>query len=123
MQRDSNRPRRVAELIRRELAMIIPRELDHPLAGRITLTAAEVSRDFSSANVFFTLIDGEKEANTAAKALNHAAGYLRHHLMSRVTLRTVPHLRFRYDRSVTDGARLESLINRAVAEDKARKED
>jgi len=123
MQRDSNRPRRVAELIRRELAMIIPRELDHPLAGRITLTAADVSRDFSSANVFFTLIDGEHEAKAAAQALNHAAGFLRHHLMSRISMRKIPHLRFRYDQSVTDGARLESLISRAIAEDQSGKPD
>ena len=40
MQKDSNRPRRVAELIKRELAMLIPRELDDPHAHEITITGA-----------------------------------------------------------------------------------
>jgi len=103
--------------------MIIPRELHHPLAGRITLTAAEVSRDFSSAKVFFTLLDGETKAKEATQALNHAAGFLRHQLMSRVTLRTIPQLRFRYDESVVHGARLSSLIDKAIAEDQSEKPD
>jgi len=38
--------------------------------------------------------------------------------MGRVTLRTVPALRFYFDESVERGARIDSLIGRAIAEDK-----
>lgn len=135
MQKDSNRPRRIAELLRRELAQLIPRELHHPLAHRITLTHAEMSRDLSSVKIYFTLLGAavatapaaaagvappapSRDSKDATKALNHAAGFLRHALHGRVVLRTIPELRFHFDEVVERGARLTSLIDRAVAEDK-----
>ncbi len=123
MHKESNRPRRVAELIKRELALIIPRELEHPLAHRITLTHAEAPRDMSSVKIYFTLLDGAAAAKEAAKALNQAAGFLRHTLRDRVVLRAIPELRFQYDESVDRGARLTSLIDKAIAEDKEHPRD
>jgi ribosome-binding factor A len=121
MHKDSNRPRRVAELIRRELAMLIPRELDDPHAHDITLTGAEVSPDLASARVYFSLLAGAAEANQVAKSLNHAAGFLRHALRGRVALkRGVPQLRFVFDESLERGARIDRLIEQALAEDKQR---
>lgn len=122
MQKASNRPRRVAELIRRELAMLIPRELDDPKAHQITLTGVEVSRDMSSARIYFSLLKGAAEAKQTVKSLNQVAGYLRHVLMGRVSLRSVPALRFYFDESVERGARIDSLIDQAITEDKTHKE-
>ncbi|MBI3546164.1 MAG: 30S ribosome-binding factor RbfA [Gammaproteobacteria bacterium] len=122
MQKDSNRPRRVAELIKRELAMLIARELDDPHAHDVTLTSAEVSRDMSSARIYFSMLSGAAEAKKTVKSLNRAAGFLRHALMQRLSLRTVPALRFYFDESVERGARIDSLIEQALAEDKTHKE-
>jgi ribosome-binding factor A len=58
------------------------------------------------------------KAKETARALNHAAGFLRHELRGRVILRSIPQLRFHYDESVERGARLTSLIDKAIAEDK-----
>ena len=121
MVKDTNRTRRVAELIRRELAVLIPRELDDPHAHQITLTGAEVSRDLSSARIYFSLLSGASEAKHVVKSLNRAAGFLRHALMGRVTLRTVPALRFYFDESIERGAKIDALIEMAISEDKDRK--
>jgi ribosome-binding factor A len=118
MKTESNRPRRVAELIRRELATLIPRELDDPHAHQITITGAEVSRDMSSARIYYSLLSGAAAAKQTTKSLNRAAGFLRHVLMERVSLRTVPALRFYFDESVERGARIDSLIEQALSEDK-----
>ena len=122
MKTESNRPRRVAELIRRELAMLIPRELDDPHAHQITITGAEVSRDMSSARIYYSLLSGAAAAKQTTKSLNRAAGFLRHVLMERVSLRTVPALRFYFDESVERGARIDSLIEQAISEDKIHKD-
>lgn len=122
MKTESNRPRRVAELIRRELAMLIPRELDDPHAHQITITGAEVSRDMSSARIYYSLLSGAAEAKQTTKSLNRAAGFLRHALMQRVSLRSVPALRFYFDESVERGARIDSLIEQAISEDKTHKD-
>lgn len=118
MQKDSNRPRRVAELIKRELATLIARELDDPIAHKVTLTAAETSPDLASVRVYFSLLTGSAEAGAAARALNRAAGRLRHALRRRVSLKHgVPELRFVFDESLERGARVDALIERAIAED------
>ncbi len=113
--KDANRPKRVAELVRRELAAVIAREWRDPLAGRVTLTHAEIARDFSSARIYFTLLGGG-DARAAELALDHAGPFLRKRLAARVRLRTVPSLRFHFDEAVERGARLAALIERVSAE-------
>jgi ribosome-binding factor A len=102
--------------------MLIPRELDDLHAHEITITGAEVSRDMSSARIYFSLLSGSADAKQVAKSLNRAAGFLRHLLMERVSLRNVPALRFYFDESVERGARIDSLIEQAIAEDKEHKD-
>jgi ribosome-binding factor A len=118
---DSNRRRRVAELLKRELAVLIQQELDDPRFHGVTITAVEVSADLSSARIYFTTLAEDEEAAKSAAALNKAAGFLRRALMGRVVLRGVPQLKFRFDESVKKGMALAGLIERAVAEDSKRK--
>ncbi|MDX1486631.1 MAG: 30S ribosome-binding factor RbfA [Acidiferrobacterales bacterium] len=116
MRGDSNRRRRVAELLRRELATLIHHELNDPRAHGVTITAVDVSPDLSSAKVYLTTLAAPEAAKKSVVALNHAAEYLRHRLIERLVLRGVPHLRFRYDESIERGRVLTDLIERAVAE-------
>lgn len=118
MQKVTNRPQRVAELLKRELAMLIPQAVHDPLVGPVTLTHAEVARDLSAAKIYFTLLGDATKAKETERALNHAAGFLRHQLRDRVLLRGIPSLRFYHDKSVERGSRLSSLIDRAIAADR-----
>jgi len=121
--KDGNRPQRVAALIRRELAGMIPRELEGPFAHKITLTDVVVSRDLSAARVYFSLLTGSREAREATTALNRLAGHLRHLLADRLTMRGVPSLRFEFDESLERGDRVDALIARAISEDKKHPHD
>ena len=51
------RPRKVADLIQRELSELLRREVRDPRVGMVTLTAVDVSPDLSHAKVFYTLLD------------------------------------------------------------------
>ena len=115
MPSESNRPRRVAELLKRELAQLIRAELDDPRIGDVTLTAVAMAPDLKSAKVYFTRMGPPGEIAEAAAVLNRASGYLRHCLRGRVDLRGIPALRFIYDQSVDRGARVSALIDRALA--------
>ena len=117
MPTESNRPRRVAHLLQKELAVLIQQELADPRVKEITLTAVEISRDLSNARVFITAMQGADAAKEAIGALNNAASYLRKHLRGRLDLRSVPNLKFVYDESVERGANLSALIDRARRED------
>lgn len=115
------RPLRIAELLQRELSMVIARELADPRVGQLTITAVDVAPDLSHAKVFITHLSGVGDAPKTVAALNHAAGFLRNSLRARVKLRVVPELRFVYDESVEKGAALSHLIEQAVAKDREEK--
>jgi ribosome-binding factor A len=114
MPRDYPRGRRIADQIQRELSEIVRLELKDPRVGMITFTGVEVSQDNAHAKVFFTALGTPAQQQAAARALDHAAGFLRSALAQRLQLRTVPQLRFEYDESVERGMRLSALIDRAV---------
>lgn len=115
MPKDYPRSRRIAGQIQRELSDIIRLELKDPRVGMITITDVEVTQDNAHAKVFFTLLGDAARIEETARALQHAAGFLRSELAHRLKLRTVPQLRFEYDVSVERGARLSRLIDEAVS--------
>ena len=106
------RPRKVADLIQRELSDLLRREVRDPGIGMVTITSVDVSPDLSHAKVFFTLLQPEQKLSTE-KALQRAAGYLRSQLAHRIKLYATPELRFMYDESVERGDRLSQLIDAA----------
>jgi ribosome-binding factor A len=118
--RDYHRSERVGDQMQRELADLIRLEVKDPRVGMVTLSGVEVTRDLAHAKVFFTQLGGEEKGIEAEHGLNHAAGYLRHALGTRLRLRSVPTLRFIYDDTPERGARISALIDSAIAEDEAR---
>ena len=101
---------RIAELIQRKLAQIIPQEVKDPrLTGFITISAVKVAADLGHAKIYVTSLMEDK--TLALSILNAAAGYLRSALARSLTIRTVPQLHFVYDESIEYGERLSRLID------------
>jgi ribosome-binding factor A len=108
------RQRRQGQEIQRLLPDLLRKELKDPrVSGLVTITAVELSRDLSQATVYVTTL-GEK-ADEVLEGLNRASSFLRSVLAGQMRSRTVPSLRFKYDRSVEQGVRLTRLIESAVA--------
>jgi ribosome-binding factor A len=118
--REFPRARRVEEQLKRLLSDLVRREVKDPRVGLITITSAEVSKDLSHANVYFTPFAGEGDAAAALEALRHAAGFLRHQVRNQMRLRVGPEIEFHIDDSVERGARLSALIHDAVESDRKR---
>jgi ribosome-binding factor A len=112
--RSSGRPQKLGDLIQRELSELLQRELRDPRVGMITITAVDVSPDFSHAKVLYTTLD-PAHLQDAGQGLKRAAGFLRSQLAKRLKLYTTPELRFEYDASVERGDRLSRLIDAANA--------
>jgi ribosome-binding factor A len=132
---DKNRSRRIGELIQRELATLLAREVKDPRLALVSITAVDVTRDLGLARVFYTVIDkvvNNDENNKPDQQLNQdlkervqqglikASGFLRYELGQRIQLRIVPKLDFRYDESVIHGAQLTRLIDDVIESDKQR---
>ncbi len=110
MKRGQGRPQKIGDLIQRELADLLYRELRDPRVGMVTITSVDVSPDLSHARIFFTVLDKENLKQTG-EGLRRAAGFLRSQLARRVKMYTIPELRFDYDESIEHADRLSRLID------------
>lgn len=119
MPREYPRKLRLNVQIQRELTALIRSELTDPRVVGITVTTVDVAPDMRQANVTVSLLGPDEQLNIAVKALNHAAGKLRHGLGVNLRLRFVPQLHFKADVALREGDRIGQLIRKAVAEDHA----
>ena len=110
------RPQKVADSIQKELSDLLRRDVRDPRIGMVTLTAVDVSPDFSHARVLFTCLD-PAHAEEAKRGLQRAAGFLRSQLARRLKLYATPELRFEYDESIERGDRLHRLIDSVRGKD------
>ena len=108
---EDHRARRVSEAVKEELAEIIGFEMDDPRLGSVNVTSADVSSDMRTAHIKVAVEKGlEKKA---LEALEHAKGFLKHELASRLNLRRIPDLHFSTDTHPDAESRIEFLIRRA----------
>src|SRR5688500_18521169 len=128
----SHRPDRVGDQIRQELSELLSRGTVHdPGIGFITLTRVKMSPDLQLARVLYTMMGDEKARRETAAALERATPFLRRHIGSRLRLRRVPELVFRFDECVAHQDRIEQVLRelleeearRAAANDSAATED
>ena len=122
MPKEYSRSQRMAEQVRRELAELVRDEIKDPRVNWVSFTAVKVSRDLSSAVVYFTVLNDE-EREQAEEGLNKASGFIRRELGKRIRSRIVPSLRFIYDVSIERGTSMESLIAKARSSDADSSED
>ena len=84
----SQRLKRMADTVQRELSELIRQELKDPrLGGLVTISAVKVSPDLGYAEVYVTVMGrelGDEQSEAANKetldVLNKASGFLRHEL-------------------------------------------
>jgi ribosome-binding factor A len=104
----SYRVERINELIRRELVMLLRKETKDPRLQVVNITDVLASRDLSSAKVFYTV--PEEQKNIVAPLLYKAAGFFRSRLSKTLDLRHTPELKFIYDSAPNTGARIDDLL-------------
>lgn len=114
-QRGYARQDRVKEQIMRELADLVRTGLKDPRAGFITINDVEVTRDYSHAVVYYTVLD-DATRQVTEEALAHARGFLRSELAKRIRLFRTPELHFIYDESLARGMSISHLIEQVAKE-------
>ncbi len=115
MPREFPRTRRVGEQIQRELAGLVHAEIKDPRLGMVSISGVTVSRDLAHAKVYVSVLGDEAAVTASLRVLNNAAGFLRRRLGRQMRIRAVPRLRFYFDQSIEEGARMDALINAAVS--------
>lgn len=103
---------RVGEQIKKELSVLLQRELKDPRIGFVTVTGVEVTGDLSQAKVYLSVLGSEEQKEETLHALAKAKGFLRSELGRRVRLRHTPDLIFKFDSSIDYGSRIEALLQK-----------
>ena len=110
----------------KEISAIIRRMKDRTpdLKGLISVTEADVAPDLKTAYIYVSIYGvNEDEAKTSLKALQNAAGYIRHELAQVMRMRTVPALTFRTDGSMSYGSKMDELFKSITYSTPATSED
>lgn len=122
MVKEFGRNQRMADLLQRELAVILQREVKDPRLDMITISEVVVSPDMSYAKVYVTIFSTDETKITEnIKILNKMTGFLRSLLGKRIKARIVPQLKFIYDSTMIKGNRLAKLIDDAIKHQPTRK--
>lgn len=127
----SQRLKRMADSVQREVAELIRQELKDPrLGGYVTISAVKVSPDLGYAEIYVTVMGrelGDEQTEEANKetlnVLNKASGFLRQELGRRIKTRVTPRLRFHYDKTNAYGNYMFDLIEEAVKDLPERKKE
>jgi ribosome-binding factor A len=117
------RPDRVGDQIREELSEMLARGQVHdPGIGFITLTHVKVSADLQVAQVYYTSLGDTAARRETQRALERATPYLRRQIGSRIRLRRVPEMEFRFDEAVQHQDRIEQILRDLKQEEASRAE-
>lgn len=106
---ESLRIKKVNELIRRELAKIILKEVDFPQEVLATLTKVETSKDLARARVFVSVMPSS-QTKLALQTLNREIYSLQQGLNKRLKMRPIPRIEFCQDKEIEKQAHIEQIL-------------
>ena len=89
-----------------------------PMDVMFTVSDVRFTHYLSMAKVYVTTLGTVEEVVRTVELLNKAASFFRRELSSRMSLRSMPALRFIYDESVEHGAAMDALIAASIEADR-----
>lgn len=104
---------RVNELLKREIAVDIPRlfansDFD---TGAVTVTGVETAPDLHDATVYVSIFGYEEERHRMIRFLNSHRKEIQHRMSRHVILKYTPRLHFKLDSSIENGDRVLGILS------------
>lgn len=112
----SQRQLRVGELVRHKLAEMLSRGDIHDdvlAAHVVTVPEVRMSPDLKLATAYVMPLGG-KDAKPVLEALDRHKRYIRGEVAHALNLKFAPELRFRFDETFDEGARIDALLDSPV---------
>jgi ribosome-binding factor A len=102
---------RIADLIKHEIAKLLLEKSRDPRFVFVSVVSVEVSKDYSHAKVFVTVLE-DQDKDAVLKALNKAASFFKYQLAHTLNMRTTPDLCFYYDDTFRQSQRISELLKK-----------
>lgn len=108
---------KLEKLIQRRVAMVLLRDIADPRMGMVTITRVELARDRSACKVYWSTLEDGGKRRTQERALEDSRAFVQREVGAILKTRTVPELRFAFDKSVEGMDRISRLIREGLMED------
>ncbi|KPK00243.1 MAG: hypothetical protein AMJ60_02185 [Desulfobacterales bacterium SG8_35] len=106
----NKRPKRVADMIKNEIALLLLRKVKDPRLTNVSIVTAEVTKDLRRAVVYYSVLGDDAQVRKAAEGLERAKGFIRSHLARELGMRATPELVFKHDLSMARQEEMERLL-------------
>ena len=107
----SKRIQRLNQLIKKEVAQLILREVEFPKDVLVTVTRAEVTPDLRESKVYVSIMP-EKEESQILDFLNRRIFLLQKKIDKRLKMRPVPKISFLEEKSTAEAGRIEEILEK-----------
>lgn len=111
------RAKKIGQRIQEDLARLLLHDVDDPRLAMVTVTDAEVDRELAFATIYITSLEGSDEKDEILEAMKGASGFFRSQLAANIDLRIFPKLRFLWDNTAEQAARIEELLDQIQEDD------
>ena len=114
---------RVNQQLKREISLILQRDLGDPRFEFVTITQAEISKDLRHAKIYFSVLGNQLKVKDAQAGFENAKGKIRKYIGDRIKMRFTPELLFIYDQSLEISERIERTLQEIRDESESYSED
>jgi ribosome-binding factor A len=109
----SMRKLKVESQMKREISMIIMRDIKDPRAHKlISVTGVSLTNDLRAAHVYVSIMGDDKAKRGGLAGLKSAAGFVRKEIGESMNLQFTPEIIFALDDTLDEQARLEGLFKK-----------
>ena len=112
------RAERVSEAIKREVGVMLTREVKDPGIHFATVTGVEATDDLRYAKIYVSILGDEKTRKESMEGLNRAKGFLRGEIGRRLQLRYAPEIQFQLDTSLDHAMKIKGILNELKLKEK-----
>ena len=114
------RLKKIANRIKEDLSELLIYEVEDPRLSGVMVTDVNVDRELYYANIYVSALEGKERSREVLAGLESASGFLRSQLAQTIELRTFPRLRFYWDPTPENAARIELLLKQLHEEEAAK---
>ena len=110
----SNRPEKIADLLKREVSLILSKEVKDPRLQNINITAVKVTDDIGIAYIYYTVIGKsikKSDSKIEGSILLKLSGMIRSKLSKIIEIRRIPKIIFKFDESIEYSENIEKLLD------------
>ncbi|MDY6851988.1 MAG: 30S ribosome-binding factor RbfA [Thermodesulfobacteriota bacterium] len=119
----TRRVSRVRDMLREEVARLLLYKIKDPRLSSVSVTRVSLTPDLKRAVVYYSLFDDNVDRKEVQSGLEKASGFFRREFGRKASLKFVPKIDFKFDRSLEYAQDMDRLLSRLCRESETKDDD